>query len=149
MRLSEDFTGFLNDQQTAVQSPHGQRGDLIDLESDALTAQAQGWMRRTGELAGLAQQLELGYFARLDAASSQQYRLFVLATPSYPYHKDDDLDAVLGDVGLYAAVNAKLTPWAALRGGVRTDLFTFNVIDNCASKEISRPSAANPPRDAS
>ena len=37
MRLREDFTGFLLDQQTPFQEPHDQRGDLIDLESDAVT----------------------------------------------------------------------------------------------------------------
>ncbi|HEX4419277.1 MAG TPA: TonB family protein [Kofleriaceae bacterium] len=149
MRLREDFTGFLLDQQTALQSPHDQRGDLIDLESDALTAQAQGFLRRTGELAGLAQALELGYAARLDATSGQQYRLAETAMPSYPYHKDEDLDALLGDVGLYAALDARLTPWAALRGGVRADLFTYNVLDNCASQDIAHPVASNPPGDAS
>jgi iron complex outermembrane recepter protein len=149
MRLREDFTGFLLDQQAASQNPHGQRGDLIDLESDAITAQAQGWMRRKGELAGLPQELELGYFARLDATSGQQYRLSVLAMPTYPYHKDEDLDAILGDVGLYAAANARLAPWAALRGGVRTDLFAYDVLDNCASHDIAHPVASNPPGDAS
>jgi TonB family protein len=149
MRLLEDFTGFLVDQQTALQNPHPQRGDLIDLESDAITAQAQGFMRRKAELAGLAQELELGYFGRLDATSSQQYRLNRLATPTYPYLKEDDLDAILGDVGLYAAVNARLTPWAALRAGVRTDLFTYNVLDSCAAHDVAHPVASNPPGDAS
>ncbi|HEY3745884.1 MAG TPA: TonB family protein, partial [Gemmatimonadaceae bacterium] len=75
MRLREDFTGFLLDQQDAFQQPHDQRGDLIDLESDAVTAQAQGWMRRKVEIANLPQQVELGYFARLDATSGTQYRI--------------------------------------------------------------------------
>jgi TonB family protein len=149
MQLREDFTGFLLDQQTSVQNPHGQRGDLIELESDALTGQAQGFLRRKAELFGLPQELELGYFARLDATSGQQYRLSVLALPQYPYHKEADLDAILGDVGLYAAANVKLAPWAALRGGVRTDLFTYDVIDNCASRDIAHPIASNPPGDAS
>jgi outer membrane receptor protein involved in Fe transport len=43
----------------------------------------------------------------------------------------------------------KLAPWAALRGGVRTDLFTYDVIDNCASRDIAHPIASNPPGDAS
>jgi TonB family protein len=149
MRLLEDFTGFLEDQQESVQNPHGQRGDLIDLESTALTAQAQSWLRRKATILDLPQELELGYFARLDATSGQQYRLVSQAAVPYPYHKEDDVDAVLGDIGLYAAVNAKLTPWAALRGGVRSDLFTFNVLDNCASKSIDHPVPSNPPGDAS
>ena len=149
LRLREDFTGFLEDQQEAVQNPHGQRGDLIDLEADAVGIQAQGFLRRHAEIARLPQDLELGYFARLDATSGQQYRLFTQATPPYPYHKDDDIDAVLGDVGLYAAADARLAPWAALRGGVRADLFTYDVLDNCASRSIPHPVATNPPGDAS
>ena len=149
MRLVEDFTGFLLDQQESVQTPHAQRGDLIDLESDAVSLQSQSWMRRHAEIATLSQELELGAFARLDVTSGRQYRLARLAMPQYPYHKDDDIDAILGDVGLYAAINARLAPWVALRGGVRSDLFTYNVLDNCASKSIAHPSPNNPPGDAS
>jgi iron complex outermembrane receptor protein len=149
LRLREDFTGFLLDQQEAVQTPHAQRGDLIDLESDAITLQEQSWMRRHLDVAGLMQELELGLSGRLDATSGQQYRMVSQATPPYPYHKETDLDAVLGDVGLYAAVNAKLASWAALRGGVRSDLFTYNVLDSCAVQSVAHPSPANPPGDAS
>jgi len=150
MRLREDFTGYLLDQQTPFQQPHDQRGDLIDLESDAVTAQAQGWMRRRAELIGLPQELELGYFARVDRTASQQYRIAVAnERATYPYHKDADLDATLGDIGLYAALNAKLAPWAALRGGVRSDLFSYDVIDNCAISSVSHPSKITPPGDAS
>jgi len=147
MRLREDFTGFLLDQQTPFQQPHDQRGDLIDLESDVVTAQAQGWMRRHAELAHLPQELELGYFARVDRSSSQQYRIEVAT--QHPYVKEADLDAILGDVGLYAAWNARLASWVALRGGVRTDLFTYDVIDNCAAHDVAHPSNINPPGDAS
>jgi TonB family protein len=147
MRLREDFTGFLLDQQTATQQPHGQRGDLLDLESDSVTAQAQGWMRRHRELLDLTQELELGYFARVDRSSSQQYRTEIAT--QHPYFKEADLDALLGDVGLYAALDAKLASWAALRGGVRTDLFTYNVLDNCAVHEVAHPSKTTPPGDAS
>jgi TonB family protein len=147
LRLREDFTGFLLDQQTPFQEPHDQRGDLIDLESDAVTAQAQGWMRRHGELAHLPQELELGYFGRVDRSSSQQYR--IEAATQHPYFKEADLDATLGDVGLYAALDARLASWAALRGGVRTDLFTYDVIDNCAAHDVAHPSKVHPPGDAS
>jgi iron complex outermembrane receptor protein len=149
LRIREDFTGFLLDQQTAFQNPHDQRGDLIDLESDVFTAQAQGWMKKQAKLAEFDQELELGYFARVDATSGQQYRLAVNAMPQYPYHKDEDLSAVLGDVGLYAAGNFQLAPWAALRGGVRSDLFTYNVLDNCAAHDVAHPIASDPPGDAS
>ncbi|HEY0194091.1 MAG TPA: hypothetical protein VGC42_23400, partial [Kofleriaceae bacterium] len=149
MRLREDFTGYLLDQQTSFQAPHDQRGDLIDLASSALTAQAQGYMRRKGQVLGLPQELELGYAARVDATSGTQYRLTTVAMPQYPYHKDTDLDAVLGDVGLYAAANLSLAPWAALRGGIRADLFSYDVIDNCAAHDVAHPVASDPPGDTS
>lgn len=147
MRLREDFTGFLLDQQTATQQPHGQRGDLIDLETSAVTAQAQGWLKKKLVVGGLPQAVEVGYFARGDATSGQQYR--IAAATQHPYHEDTDLDAILGDVGLYVALDAKLTSWLAVRGGVRADLFTYDVIDNCAVGEVAHPSKTNPPGDAS
>ncbi|HET9621867.1 MAG TPA: TonB-dependent receptor plug domain-containing protein, partial [Kofleriaceae bacterium] len=149
LRIREDFTGFLLDQQTALQNPHDQRGDLIDLESDAFTAQAQGWMKKKARVAGLDQELELGYVGRVDVTSGQQYRLATTAMPQYPYHKDEDLDVVLGDVGLYAAANLALAPWAAVRGGVRSDVFTYDVLDNCAAHDVAHPVASKPPGDAS
>lgn len=139
MRLEENFTGYLLDQQTAYQAPHDQRGDLLDLESRGVTAQAQGWDRR--------QWLELGYFARLDATSGTQYR--IEDGTNHPYLENQDLDAILGDVGLYAALDLRLLPWLALRGGVRADLFTYDVIDNCAQHEVAHPSKTDPPGDAS
>ena len=147
MRLREDFTGFLLDQQTPFQEPHDQRGDLLDLESDALTAQLQGWARHDATIRKLEQRVEVGYFARVDSTSGQQYR--IEATTHHPYRNEADLDAILGDVGMYAALDAKLAPWLALRGGVRADLFTYDVIDNCAAHTVAHPSKVNPPGDAS
>jgi TonB family protein len=147
LRLRENFTGYLLDQQTPFQQPHPQRGDLIDLESDAITAQLQGFARQTRDVLGVAQHLELGYFARLDRTSGQQYR--DEAANGHPYAKDSDLDATLGDLGLYAALDADLGHRLVLRGGVRSDLLTYNVIDNCAVHDVAHPSKLDPPGDAS
>lgn len=147
MRLREDFTGFLLDQQTPFQQAHPQRGDLIDVESDAITAQLQGWAREARDVLGKPQKLELGYFARLDRTSGQQYRLE--AANGHPYAKETDLDATLGDVGLYAGIDANLIDRLVLRAGVRTDLLTYNVLDNCAVHDVAHPSKINPPGDDS
>src|SRR5207249_2525916 len=122
MRLRENFTGFLLDQQTPFQTPHEQRGDLIDLEASSQTVQVQGYGRERKLIETLAQEIELGYFGRIDLASNQQYR--IRDSNGHPYYKEADNDATLGDVGLYVAVNAKLHDKVALRGGVRSDLFT-------------------------
>src|SRR5262249_9639599 len=60
-----------------------------------------------------------------------------------------DLDSVLGDVGLYADANLKPLGWLTLRGGVRADLLTFDVFDNCAHQTVSHPLPSSPPGDAS
>ena len=90
--------------------------------------------------------VELGYFA--PRRSHRRARRPHRAANGHPYHTDTDLDATLGDIGLYAAGDLELQSWLTLRGGVRTDLFTYDVIDNCAVQEVAHPSPDNPPGDA-
>jgi TonB family protein len=148
-RIRENFTGFLNDVQLARQAPHGQRGDLIDRDSEALTFVASGYGKLRGTLLSRAQELELGYFARYDVVSGQQQRVLAGADVNTPYAKDYDLASRLSDIGLYADANLSFTPWLSLRGGVRADLLTFLVNNACAVGDVRRPSAVNPPGDAS
>jgi iron complex outermembrane recepter protein len=130
MRLLEDWTGFLNDVQEPTQAPHTQRGDLIDFHFDELTLGGRGFARWHGEAFGLKQELEGGYFARVDQTTSAQYR--DMAANQDPYLTDANLTSTLGDIGVYVDGNARLTRWLALRGGVRTDMFLFDVLNNCA-----------------
>jgi TonB family protein len=148
MRLLEDWTGFLDDVQLATQSPHVQRGDLTDFHFDALTMGGRGSARWHGEAFGLRQEIEGGYFARLDQTSSTQYR--DMAANSDPYLTDADLRSTLGDIGLYADGNLRVTPWLTLRGGVRADVFLFDVLNNCAataSAGVGSPSKVHPEVD--
>lgn len=147
LRLRENFTGFLLDVQEPLQNPHGQRGDLLDLHNRATTLGARGSARLTGTVLAQPQELELGYFARLDFGSAMQQRLE--ASTSHPYHTDTSLESTLGDVGLYADANLRPLAWLALRGGVRADVFTFDVNDLCAVQSVAHPSTANPPGDQS
>jgi hypothetical protein len=148
MRLREDFTGYLLDVQQPWQTLHAQRGDLLDLDVDETTMGARGWARLQGEALGQKQQLELGYFGRYDQAGGQQQRLSPIA-PYVPYHTDTDLQSNLGDVGLYGSLDLHPVSWVALRGGVRADLFTYDVNDLCAQQTIDQPSKTNPPLDTS
>src|SRR5207245_10496342 len=66
-----------------------------------------------------------------------------------PYKVKADLDSTLADIGVYADANLKLLRWLTVRGGARADVFTFDVLDNCAAQDVSHPSRANPPGDAS
>jgi TonB family protein len=146
-RLRDNFTGFLLDVQKPTQRIHDQRGDMIDLDQSALTIGARGSARLHGTVLDQRQELELGYFARGDQVSAVQQRL--QAGNGVPYATETDLASKLGDIGLYVDANLRATSWLTLRGGVRTDLFTFNVDDLCAVHDVSHPSKTDPPGDAS
>lgn len=147
MRLRENYTGFLLDVQTPLQNPHAQRGDGIDLNTQSWTLGAKGSSRERVSIGGLSQELEVGYSARGDFGNGTQLR--VQASNGVPYHRDVDLEYSLGDLGLYGDLNLRATRWLSLRGGVRGDLFTYNVQDLCAQQSVRQPSRSNPPGDES
>jgi len=151
MRLRENFTGFLLDVQEPWQNLHPQRGDLIDLNVDETTMGARGWARYRAKVADLPQELEIGYFARYDQAGGIQQRVEELASSQsiIPYHTDTNYASNLGDVGLYGAADLRAARWLALRGGLRGDVFAFDVNNLCAVQSIDNPSPTNPPGDTS
>lgn len=143
MRLLENFTGFLLDVQQPLQSVHDQRGDMIDLNVHEITAGARGAARLSGTLLGERQELEFGYYARGDDAAGTQQRLE--ASTGVPYQTDTNLDSQIGDIGLYADVNLRALRYVNLRGGVRGDLLSYDVLDNCAAQTVSHPSTIDLP----
>jgi hypothetical protein len=147
MRLLENFTGFLLDVQEPLQTPHDQRGDMLDLNVHELTIGSRGWARFAGTWLGQRQELELGYFARGDDAAGTQERLE--AATGAPYKVEANLDSQIGDIGLYADANLHLGRWLTLRGGGRAELLTYDVHDNCAAQTVAHPSPTNPPIDQS
>ena len=56
------------DTQDAIERPHGQRGDLLDLGMSAVTVGARGSASAQVKVLGQRQELTLGYFARGDDA---------------------------------------------------------------------------------
>jgi hypothetical protein len=143
MRLLENFTGFLLDVQQPLQTLHEQRGDMLDLNVHETTFGARGAARMTGKALGQTQEIEVGYFARGDSASGTQQRLE--ANTGVPYKTETSLASQLGDIGMYADANLRATSWVNLRGGLRADAFTFDVLDNCAAQSVAHPSSINPP----
>jgi hypothetical protein len=133
MRLLENFTGFLLDVQEPLQTIHAQRGDMIDLNVHELTIGARGAARLHGSAFGQTQELEFGYFIRGDDAAGTQQRLE--AATGVPYKTDTDLDSQLGDIALYADATLHATRWINLRGGVRGDVLTYDVLNNCAAQK--------------
>jgi hypothetical protein len=140
MRLREDFTGFLLDVQEPLQTPHPQRGDLLDLLVGETTYGARGFARVRGKAFGELQELEFGYFARGDDTTGIQQRID--AQTNQPYKTETNLAAMLGDIGLYADANLKFLPWLALRGGLRGDVLTYQVSNLCAVQDVAHPSTA-------
>ena len=141
MRLRENWTGFLLDVQEPTQEPHDQRGDLIDFHFDEVSLGGRGYGRWHGEFLGLRQELEAGYFARVDQTHSTQNRVAAARTTrADPYAVDADLQSTLGDVGVYVDSGVRFLPWLGFRGGVRADMFLFDVLDNCAVQSVDNPS---------
>jgi TonB family protein len=134
MRLLENFTGFLLDP----------RGDELDLNVNSLTVGARGSARFRTKALGQRQELEVGYYARVDDTHDTQQR--IAAATGNPYQNDTDDRSTLGDVGLYADTNLKPLKWLTLNGGVRSDIFTFDVFDGIAGKRVSNAAIALMPR---
>jgi iron complex outermembrane recepter protein len=147
MRLLENFTGFLLDVQEPLQTLHPQRGDMLDLDVHELTIGTRGAARLHGSWFGQRQELELGAFARGDAAAGTQQRLE--AATGVPYRTESDLDSQIGDIAVYTDVNLRPRWWLSLRGGARAELLTYSVLDNCAAQSIAHPSTTDPPIDQS
>jgi iron complex outermembrane recepter protein len=147
MRVKENFTGFLLDVQEPTQEIHAQRGDLIDRDISSSTMGGRGFARTRFAFLDLTQETELGYFARYDAVDAQQTR--IQASNSVPYHLDVDLASKLANVGLYMDANLRPLKWLNVRGGLRADLFSFDVLNRCAATSVRKPSPLNPPGDDS
>ncbi len=132
-RIRQNFTGFVDDPQQPWQTPHSQRGDLVDQRATTVTFGGRGSARDRLMVLGQPQELELGYFARYDDVSGVQQR--DRSGTNVPYRTDLDLDSGLANLGLYA--DASLRPgikWITLRGGARVDYFNYRVHDRCAQR---------------
>ena len=149
MRVRENFTGFLLDTQEAIQTPHGQRGDLFDLrrERDHATA-ARGFARTTFGAFGKQHELELGYFARGDDVAAFRQRIETRNGCSLPYRHGSRV-APRRPRALRGCRRSDRCRRLTLKGGVRADWFLYDVFDRCAVQDVSRPSPENPPGDAS
>lgn len=147
LRFRKNYTGFLLDVQEPSQNPHAQRGDGIDLSVESWTLGSRGSSRVKEIIGDLSQELEVGYLARGDFGRGTQLR--VQSSNGVPYRREIDVEYGLGDIGLYGDANLRLLSWLSVRGGVRADFFSYNILDNCAQKEVRQPSRSNPPGDDS
>ncbi|HEY6081376.1 MAG TPA: TonB-dependent receptor, partial [Polyangiaceae bacterium] len=95
---------------------------------------------------GRRHDFELGYYARGDQVENQRQRV---DSSGVPYKTDVDQAATLGDLALYGEATLRPLPRVSLKGGVRGDLFLYDVLDRCAVQSVSRPSPSDPPGNAS
>ena len=147
MRLLENWTGFIEDTQSPLQTLHGQRGDLSDIYFEGTTFGARASSRNTGTLFGFKQSLELGLYARGDITHGTQDRIEAgTSNTLVPYKTSQDFSSQLGDFALYANAELRFLPWLSVRGGLRADLFEFDVLNNCAVQGgIDHPSPSATP----
>ena len=129
-RLRQNFTGFLLDARDGVESPHPQRGDLLDQHSRTTTLGGRGSTRTHIDVLGQKQDVELGYFGRYDAVESTSQRDRTGST--IPYQTELDLHSALANVALYVDANLRPLPKLSLRGGLRGDYFAYDVQNRCA-----------------
>jgi hypothetical protein len=73
-----------------------------------------------------------------------------MAANGDPYLTDADLASTLGDIGVYVDANLRPLSWVRLQGGVRADMFLFDVLNKCAvnsSVGVDSPSNQYPQVD--
>ncbi|HZL17226.1 MAG TPA: TonB family protein [Polyangia bacterium] len=131
LRIDEDFTGFLLDDQTYGQTYHPQRGDMIEQDYTAFTAGARGSDKLAGALLGRPQALEVGYYARYDHTTPEIQRLRY--GTQIPYAIDESLTTDVVNLAVYADLDLRPTRWLTLRGGLRQEYFDYDVLNQCAT----------------
>lgn len=129
-RLRQNLTGFTEDPQQTWQSVHTQRGDLTDQRMRSGTVGARGAGRYGFKALERRHEIEVGYYARYDAADAVQER--DRFGTQIPYRRD--LDLWSGTTNLAAYVDANLHPlsWVTVRGGLRGDFFHYGITNRCA-----------------
>ena len=130
-RLVENFTGFLEDVQEIGQSLHDQRGDARQQAYNAIVAGARGSYRASTTLLGQEQSLEVGYYARYDHVTPQAQRLRF--GTQIPYKTEDDFVDDIFNLAGYLDLDLRPVSWFSLRGGLRQEYFSYNVLNQCAT----------------
>lgn len=119
LRLREDFTGFLLDEQG--------RGDGTEQLYDAVTFGLHGSLALHPFWLGRRQTLTVGYDARHDDGEATVRRL--LRSGGAPYARLLDNELRITQLGTFGSVQVRPTEWLSVQGGVRVDSFSFDVTD--------------------
>ena len=149
MRLRENWTGFLLDVQEPTQQPHGAARAISSTSISTKSPSASEELRAVArqplrpQAGGRRRVLRAHRSDRLDAGPHRgagQRNSLPTTSPT---------TSTLGDVGVYLDGNLHFLKWLSLRGGVRADMFMFDVLNNCAQQSVDTPSETNPQTDVS
>jgi len=132
LRIAEDFTGFLLDPVVFGQSEHPQRGDATEKDYHALTLGARGSYRRRFEFLGRDQAVEAGYYARYDHTLPLEQRLRF--GTQIPYLTVLNYETDIVNLAGYLDLDLHPLPFLTLRGGLREESFSYNVLNQCATQ---------------
>ena len=131
LRIVEDFTGFLLDNQEYGQSPHDQRGDAVEKTYSALTAGGRASDRLRFKLFDREQSIEAGLYTRYDHTDPMIQRLRF--GTQIPYLIDQDLETDIANIAAYVDADIRPLSFLTLRGGVREEFYSYDVLDLCAT----------------
>jgi iron complex outermembrane recepter protein len=143
VRILEDFTGFLLDQDEPGQSPHPQRGDGIQQQYAALTVGGRSSYKLTKHFWDQDQSLELGFYARYDHTTPVIDR--VRFGTQIPYLVDQDLVTDVVDIAGYIDLDLHIGKRLTLRGGLRQEYFSYDIQNNCAAQAFVPTAPLNVP----
>jgi len=132
LRIVEDFTGFLLDPVVFGQSEHPQRGDATEKDYSAITAGARGGYRWRFQVLGRDQAIEAGYYARYDHTLPLEQRLRFGTQIPYLTLLNYQTDVV--NLAAYLDLDLHPLPFLTLRGGLRQESFSYNVLNECATQ---------------
>lgn len=140
MQLRTNYTGFLLDDRRPGESPHDQRGDLLEQSSlsrtFALDAHLHQEFMGEGATSGA---VSAGVYGRLDVVDADARRLRDIDLVPYRTEQSYHLDQ--GNVAAF--VDGAVTGWDVLTvsAGLRFESFLYGLHDHCAAKDRWFPSA--------
>lgn len=134
-----NYTGFLTDDRRPGESPHPQRGDMLEQRMLSTTVHVDGAVRRDLDLSDAVRGLiEGGVWARYDDVDASTVRL--RAVDDMPYRTELDMGLRQTDLALWAGGQIETGRLTARLGG-RAQAFHYALHDRCAALDTWFPGA--------
>lgn len=135
-----NYTGFLLDDRRPGESPHDQRGDLLEQGYHDAMLGARGEATTKWERGPIHGKWIAGAYSRMDLATGGAWRLRAL--DGAPYRTELDADTTQVDTAGYLAVETHaLDDRLSVTAGVRAEGILYSVDDRCAHLDTWFPGA--------